>query len=187
MDEFFGEDLKPQKRLKRELVHEGKIINFYCDTIELGNGKVVEYDYIGHNGAAAVLPVNYEGEILLVRQYRDAVDGFTFEIPAGGKNNTDEKAIDCAARELEEETGFYSNELVPLITINTTVAFCNEKIEIFFTKGLEASTQMLDEEECIEIFAFSLEEILDMIKDGEITDSKTVAAVLAYKEFFLDK
>ncbi len=177
--------MEPQKRLKRELTHKGKIVNFYCDTIELENGKVVEFDFIGHNGAAAVLPVDDEGRILLVRQYRNALDRFTLELPAGGKNGADEKGIDCAARELEEETGYYSDNLVPLITVNTTVAFCNEKIEIFLARDLKTSKQNLDEDEFVEIEAYSLEELLAMIRESKITDSKTIAAILAYKEFIV--
>ena len=179
--------MKPQKRLKRELTHVGNIINFYCDTIELENGKIVEFDYIGHNGAAAVLAVNDEGKILMVRQYRNALDRFTLELPAGGKNGADEKGIDCASRELEEETGYYSENIVPLITVNTTVAFCDEKIEIFVARDLKKTKQNLDEDEFVEVETYSLEELLVMIREGRILDSKTVAAILAYKEFFVNK
>lgn len=177
--------MEPQKRLKRELTHKGKIINFYCDTLELENGKIVEFDFIGHNGAAAVLPVTDDGRILLVRQYRNALDRFTLELPAGGKNGVDEKGVDCAARELEEETGYYSDNLEWLITVNTTVAFCNEKIEIFLARDLKKSKQNLDENEFVEVEAYSLDELLVMIREGKIMDSKTVAAILAYKEFYL--
>jgi len=179
--------MEPQKRLKRELTHKGKIINFYCDTLELENGKIVEFDFIGHNGAAAVLPVTDEGKILLVRQYRNALDRFTLELPAGGKNGVDEKGIDCAARELEEETGYHSDNLEWLLTVNTTVAFCNEKIEIFLARDLKKSEQNLDEDEFVEVEAYSLEELLVMIREGRIMDSKTAAAILAYKEFYLNK
>ncbi len=179
--------MKPQKRLKRELTHKGKIINLYCDTIELEDGKIAEFDFIGHNGAAAVVPVADDGKIILVRQYRNALDRFTLEIPAGGKNGTDEKGIDCASRELEEETGYYSDNLEWLITVNTTVAFCNEKIEIFMARDLKKTKQNLDEGEFVEVESYSLDELLKMIREGKIMDSKTVAAILAYKEFLTNQ
>ncbi|MBQ9764698.1 MAG: NUDIX hydrolase [Lachnospiraceae bacterium] len=176
--------MKPQRRISRELAYNGKIIDIYCDTIELENGNIAKFDYIGHKGAAAVVPVKDDGKILLVRQYRNALDRFTLEIPAGGKNGIEEEGIKCAARELEEETGYRSDNLVPLIAVNTTVAFCNELIEIFLARDLKESKQNLDEDEFVEVEEYSLDELIKMIKEGTITDSKTVSAILAYKEFY---
>ena len=112
------------RRLNRELMYHGTIVDFYKDTIEVPNGNVVEWDFIGHKGAAAVLPVREDGKLLMVRQYRNALDRYTLEIPAGGLNGADEPTRDAAGRELEEETGYRSDDLEWLITIRTTVAFC---------------------------------------------------------------
>ena len=170
------------KRLNRELVYHGAIVDFYKDTVQVPNGKVVEWDYIGHKGAAAVVPVREDGKLLMVRQYRNALDRYTLEIPAGGLNGSDEPTRDAAARELEEETGYRSDELEWLITIRTTVAFCNEKIDIYMAKNLIRTEQHLDEDEFIHVEAYSIEELTQMIMEGKIEDSKTIAAIMCYKD-----
>lgn len=169
------------KRIKRELVHEGKIINYYQDTIEVEKGKEVLFDFIGHKGAAAVVPVREDGKILMVRQQRNALDRETLEIPAGGREKTDETTMVCAARELEEETGYKSDNLTLLISIYTTVAFCNEKIDIYVAKDLKPSKQHLDEDEFIDVEAYDIDTLCQMIYELKIQDGKTVAALMAYK------
>ena len=169
-------------RLNRELVYHGAIVDFYKDTVQVPNGNVVEWDYIGHKGAAAVVPVREDGKLLMVRQYRNALDRYTLEIPAGGLNGSDEPTRDAAARELEEETGYRSDELEWLITIRTTVAFCNEKIDIYMAKNLIRTEQHLDEDEFIHVEAYSIEELTQMIMEGKIEDSKTIAAIMCYKD-----
>ena len=104
------------------------------------------------------------------------------EIPAGGLNGSDEPTRDAAARELEEETGYRSDELEWLITIRTTVAFCNEKIDIYMAKNLIRTEQHLDEDEFIHVEAYSIEELTQMIMEGKIEDSKTIAAIMCYKD-----
>ena len=170
------------KRLNRELVYHGAIVDFYKDTVQVPNGNVVEWDYIGHKGAAAVVPVREDGKLLMVRQYRNALDRYTLEIPAGGLNGSDEPTRDAAARELEEETGYRSDELEWLITIRTTVAFCNEKIDIYMAKNLIRTEHHLDEDEFIHVEAYSIEELTQMIMEGKIEDSKTIAAIMCYKD-----
>ena len=169
------------KRINRELVHKGKIIDYYQDTIIADNGMEEVFDFIGHKGAAAVVPVREDGKILMVRQHRNALDRETLEIPAGGREGTEEPTRDCAARELEEETGFKSDNLELLISIYTTVAFCNEKIDIYVARDLKPSKQNLDDDEFIEVEAHDIEELCQMIYDQKIQDSKTVAALMAYK------
>lgn len=169
------------KRLNRRLIHKGSIINYYRDTVQVPNGNVVEWDFIGHNGAAAVVPVTEDGKILMVRQYRNALDRMTLEIPAGGLNGADEETKAAAARELEEETGYRSDNLTFLISLNTTVAFCNEKIDVYVARDLTSSHQHLDEDEFIDVVAMDVEELTKMIYEGKLMDSKTVAAILAYR------
>lgn len=169
------------KRLDRKLVYHGTIIDYYRDTVQVPNGNVVEWDFIGHRGAAAVVPVTAEGKLLMVRQWRNALDRYTLEIPAGGLNGPEEPTRDAAARELEEETGYRSDKLELLITIRTTVAFCNEKIDIYTARDLVPSHQNLDEDEFIDVKAYTIEELCDMIYSGQIEDSKTVAAIMSYK------
>ena len=175
------------RRLNRELMYHGTIVDFYKDTIEVPNGNVVEWDIIGHKGAAAVLPVREDGKLLMVRQYRNALDRYTLEIPAGGLNGADEPTRDAAGRELEEETGYRSDDLEWLITIRTTVAFCNEKIDIYVAKNLIKSHQHLDEDEFINVEAYSVEELSRMILEGKIEDSKTISAIMSYKDKYCSK
>lgn len=179
--------MEKYERLDRKLVYEGTIINMYKDHIRVPNGNIVDWDFIGHKGAAAVIPITEDGKILLVRQWRNALDRFTIEIPAGGLEGSDEPMIDCAARELEEETGYKSDNLEFLVSLRTTVAFCNERIDVFVAKNLIKTSQKLDEDENIEVKAYDMEELLEMIRKGIMQDSKTVSAILAYKAFFEEK
>lgn len=182
-----GEGMKEPKRLQRDLAFKGNIIDFYKDTIEMPTGHVVQYDFIGHKGAAAIVPVMKNGNILMVRQYRDAIDRFTLEIPAGGREGLDEPTMQCAAREMEEETGYRSEHIEPLIEIYTSVAFCNEKIDIYVAFDLIPSNQHLDEDEFIDVQEVSVDQLTKLILEGKIMDAKTVAAILAYKEKYLIK
>lgn len=169
------------KRLNRELVVKGAIIDYYQDTILVPNGNVVKFDFIGHKGAAAVVPVTADGRLLMVRQFRNALDRYTLEIPAGGLNGAEEPTLEAAARELEEETGYRAGKIEWLITVRTTVAFCNEKIDIYLATDLIPGSQHLDEDEYINVEAYTVDELCEKILSGEIEDSKTISAVLAYK------
>lgn len=173
------------KRLSRDLVQKGTIIDYYQDTVQVPNGNIVKWDFIGHKGAAAVVPVREDGKILMVRQYRNALDRYTLEIPAGGLNGIDEPTQVAAARELEEETGYRSENVDFLITIRTTVAFCNEKIDIYVAHNLIKSHQHLDEDEFINVEAYTIEELMDMIYDTTIQDSKTICALMTYAHKYL--
>ena len=98
-------DEYPYNRVGRELIRKGAIIDYYQDTIKLPDGREEKWDFIDHKGAAAVVPVKEDGKILMVRQYRNALERYTLEIPAGGLSGADEPTAVAAARELEEETG----------------------------------------------------------------------------------
>ena len=171
------------KRISRDLVAHGAIIDYYQDTMQIPNGHVARWDFIKHKGAAAVVPVDDQGRIIMVRQYRNALERYTLEIPAGGLHTAEEPTRDAAARELQEETGYYSDDLELLLSIYTTVAFCNEKIDIYLAKNLKPGRQHLDEDEYVQYEAYPVEELMNKIFRCEIQDSKTVAAILAYNEY----
>lgn len=171
------------QRLKRELAYTGTVLRVYRDTVQVPGCQPEIWDFISHDGAAAVVPVREDGKILMVRQYRNALDRFTLELPAGKVDSPEEPKILCAKRELEEETGYRSEDLELLITVNTTVAFCNERIEIYLARHLVQTQQHLDEDEQIEVEAYSLEELQAMIFRQELCDAKTVAGILAYQAF----
>lgn len=170
------------KRLSRDLVVKGAIIEYYQDTMQIPNGNIAKWDFIKHKGAAAVVPVDEEGRLIMVRQYRNALERYTLEIPAGGLNSPEEPTKEAAIRELSEETGYCAEKMEFLLSIYTTVAFCNEKIDIYVATGLTPGKQHLDEDEYVDVKAYTLEELIEKILKGEIQDSKTVSAILAYKE-----
>lgn len=168
--------------ISREFIHKGSRIEVYTDKLRIPNGNVVSWDFVKHINAAAVVPVTKEGKIVMVRQYRNTFDRETLEIPAGGLNFPKEPSIEAAGRELEEETGYVSPEpLKKLISIATAIAFCDEIIDIYLAKDLEKGEQNPDEDEFINVEEYELDELIDMIYKGVIVDSKTVSALLAYK------
>ena len=173
----------PVKRLERSLKYQGNILNVYEDVVEV-NGHIAHWDYIHHDGAAVVVPVAAEGKILMVRQYRNALDRYTLELPAGKLDEPDEPKIQCAYRELEEETGFRTEHMEYLISVNTTVAFCNEAIDIFVARDLIPSKQHLDEDEEINVEAWEVKDLEELIYSGKMTDGKTIAGILAYARKF---
>ncbi len=168
------------KRLDRTLIAKGAIIDYYQDTMQIPNGNVAKWDLIDHKGAAAIVAVREDGKILMVRQYRNALERETLEIPAGGLNGRDEPTAKAAARELEEETGYVCSDLELLNSIYTTVAFCNEKIDIYLARDLKPGRQHLDEDEYLNVEAWSVAELKQMILEGKLQDSKTICGILTY-------
>lgn len=174
--------MERMKRIDRVLKHRGAIVDFYDDVMESPQGSIAHWDYIAHRkGAAAVLPVMEDGKIIMVRQYRNALERETLEIPAGARDDVNEPRKICAARELEEETGYRAGKMELLVTVATTVAFCNEVIEIYLATDLEkVGEQHLDQDEFVEIETYTIEELKDMVFSQKIQDSKTVSAIMAY-------
>lgn len=174
--------MKKIERVKRELIHKGTILDIYEDTVRLPNGKKEKWDFVSHRmGAACVLAVRPDGKILMVRQYRNALDRFTLEVPAGKRDSLDEDTSICAARELEEETGYRAGKLEKILALKSTVAFCDEFIDVYLATELEKiGEQHLDEAEDIDIEAYDLKELMDMCYSGTLQDAKTVAAIMAY-------
>ncbi len=168
------------ERMERKLVDSNRVFDYCKDTLKLPDGRITVYETLVHKGAAAVVPVLDDGRILLVKQFRHAIDRVSLEIPAGGRNGTDEPFMEAAARELEEETGYTASELTHLISIVTAIAYCDEKIEVYVARGLKKTGQNLDPDEYIEVEAYEPEEIVGMIREKKIQDSKTIAAVMSY-------
>lgn len=169
------------ERVNRELKYAGSILDVYSDTMRFANGNTEEWDVVEHRkGASAVLPVLDNGKLLLVKQLRPAINRYTLEIPAGCRNSLDEPTDVCAARECEEETGYKPGKIEKLITVATTVAFCNEVLDIYLATELIPTKQNLDENEFVDVYEFTVDELIEKIYSGEIIDSKTLGAILAY-------
>ena len=176
-------ELPHPERIGRTLIHNGAIVDIYQDRMQLPDGSEENFDFIKHKGAAAVIPVLDDGRIIMVRQYRNAIDSYTLEIPAGGLNGADEPTKVAAHRELEEETGYYADieDVTFLISLYTTVAFCNEKIDIYVAKNLKKTSQHLDDDEFIDVEIYTLDELTDLVLSGQIVDAKTIAAIMSYR------
>lgn len=168
-------------KLEETEIYKGARVHLFTETILLPNGKKVEWDLIKHIGAAAIIPVDENGKIIMVKQYRNAADSITLEIPAGVLDDKEEDPIVCAHRELEEETGYTTNNMSFLYKFYSSIGICNEIIHIYVAKDLVKTQQNLDEDEFVEIYRYDLNELLDMCFDGRIIDNKTISALLAYQ------
>jgi ADP-ribose pyrophosphatase len=172
--------MKEFKRIGREVVYKGAILDFCKDDIITPKGNNVKWDYLKHKGAAAVIPVLEDGRIIMVRQWRNAIDRFSLEIPAGGKDGENEPTMRCAARELEEETGYKSEDIQFLQSLVPAIAYSGEIIDVYVAFHLEKSQQKLDPDEDIELELYTIDELIDKILKNEINDAKTISALMTY-------
>ena len=161
-----------------ELVWEGAIFDVSKLEVELPNGRLARRDIVRHPGAAAVVALTENGKIALVRQYRTALDRVTVEIPAG-KLDPGEDPLDCARRELTEETGFSAGRIAYLTTIATSAGFADELIHIYLATQLSFEGADPDDDEFINVDLVPLSELIDAVLDGKIEDAKTVVGALA--------
>jgi ADP-ribose pyrophosphatase len=170
------------RRRDRKPVHRGRILDISIDTVELPNGRRCELEVIRHPGAAAVVPIDADGNVLLIRQYRYAAGGFVLEVPAG-KLDGDEAPEACARREIVEETGYRARELKPMGWIWTTPGFTDEKIWLFLARGLEPAEQALEHDEVLTVERMPLDDAVAAAAGGEIQDGKSVVALLRAPRF----
>jgi ADP-ribose pyrophosphatase len=179
-DKYFALDpALVEKKLRKNVVFEGRNVDFCCDDVELPNGKPATREYMDHPGAVGVVPVLADGRVVLVRQYRYPVGEVTLELPAG-KLDAGEDALKCVARELQEETGYTAKKITPLLDYWPTPAFANEVLRLYVAEDLTGGALSPDEDEFIEKVELPLREALDLIKRGRIKDSKTLVGLLAY-------
>ncbi len=164
--------------LKSEDKFHGVIINVEHWQVSLPNGKTALREVVRHNGAAAIVPVDDEGYVTLVRQHRVVAGRFTWEIPAGKLDSPDEDPFACAKRELEEETGLNAENWRLLSRIDTTPGFCTEKIALYLATGLSQHATHPDEDEFLHITRIPLAEAVALCLKGELRDSKTVIGIL---------
>lgn len=179
--------MKEFKRINRQIVYKGAILDFCKDDIITPKGHHVKWDFLQHKGAAAVIPVLDDGRIIMVRQWRNAIDKYTLEIPAGGKDSIDEPTLKCAARELEEETGYKSEKIEFLQTLAPAVAYSGEKIDVYVAFDLEKTHQHLDPDEYIDLEVYTVEELIEKILSNEINDAKTISSILTYYHKYCTK
>lgn len=166
--------------LKRETVFRGQLLHVVHDTVRLPSGREGSRELVLHQGAACIVPEFDDGRLLLELQWRHPVGRVMVEFPAG-KLDPGENPLVCAQRELKEETGFWARSWHTLGHLNQAIGFCDEVIHIFHAHGLVAGEAAPDEDELLELYAATPEEIEQMIRDNVITDTKTVTAYCRWK------
>lgn len=164
--------------LTQETAWSGKIFDVECLEVKLPNGHVSRRDVVRHHGAVAVVALTESGKIALVRQYRTALDRVTVEIPAG-KLEPGEDPLDCAKRELKEETGFVAGRIAYLTTIASSCGFTDELIHLYLATQLSFEGASPDEDELLNVDLVDVQDLVDAVLDGKIEDAKTVVGALA--------
>ena len=166
-----------------QLKYDGKVLKVYSDKVKLPNGVVAVRENIVRDSASAMVPVDSQGNIYFVRQYRHAAGELMLEIPAGmiEKGEEPQKA---AYRELEEEIGLKAGKMTFVCETYMAIGICTEKVYLYVAEDLTEGKLNPDPDEIIEIEKYSLKEALDMILDGRITDGKTIMGILAYSQYF---
>lgn len=173
-----------ERRLSSSLVYDGKLLKVRSDIVRLPDGRTAEREWIEHPGAVAVIALTDTGELVMERQYRYPLGRHMIEVPAG-KIDAGEDPLATAKRELQEETGYTAEQWRHVATIHIAIGYSNERIEIFVAEGLRREAAKLDEEEFLEVFTLPLASALAWVREGKITDVKTVAS-LFWAEKILD-
>ena len=173
---------KPYEVIDSKIAYTGKIIDIKVDTISLPDGKTATREIVERGDATAIVPIDEEGNVILVEQYRHGARSMVLEIPAGMLEKGEDPK-ECAIRELEEETSFIAKNITHITTMYPTVGFCTEKLHIYLAKDLEQGNFNFDDDEFIEVKKVPLEKAIDMIYTGEIIDAKTIIGLLSCKKF----
>ncbi len=166
--------------------HQGRTFKLVSEKISLDNGVTTELDIIRHPGASAIVPMVNEDEIIMLKQYRHAVGGYLWEIPAGTFDGPEEPLF-CAQRELREETGFIADRWHKLGEIVPVPGYSDECIHIFWASDMTPAKQQLDADEILEVHTVKFEDALNMIHKGDIRDSKTIAGIFLAQNQFKSK
>jgi len=177
-----------EKKISSEKIFDGVLLHVRKDDVELPNGHKAVREWIKHPGASAVIPLLPDNQIILVRQFRYAVGKVTLEVPAGKLDKIGEDPIECAKRELSEETGYTAGKIWKLTTIATTVGFSDEYIHLYAASDLSAGKIHPDSDEFINVVKIPLTAALQMVESGKIFDAKSAVSILLLaKQVFLKK
>lgn len=173
------------KAVSSETVFRGKILDVRRDGATLPDGRTATLEVVYSGDAAAVVALSSQREVFLINQYRYVTGGMLLEIPAG-KMEAGEKPLECARRELEEETGYRAANWRHLATFYTSPGFCTEKIHLFMAQELTRFSQNLDRDEFIEVEKMPLDKALQMVGKGAIDDAKTIVGLLTVRHILLE-
>lgn len=175
-----------EKTMKCDKIYEGKILNLRIDTVELPDKKYSKREIVEHSGGVAIVAITDDNHIVLVKQYRKAVDKVLLEIPAG-KLEINEEPRETAIRELKEETGYEAKDLKYLMEFYTSPGYCNEKVYLFLATSLVEGESTPDSGEFIEMEKYKIEDLLKKVDRGEILDSKSIIGIYLARDYFNNK
>lgn len=171
-----------EKQISTSTVYKGRIVSIRNDIAEIKNGRQVYREVVEHPGGVAIVPLNEQGQVLMVRQYRYPVERELLEIPAG-KLEPGEDPLDCAVRELSEETGCTAGRIVFLGAIYPSPGFSRETLYIYLALDLESGEMHLDEDEFLSVEPVPLDSVVDMIMTNELPDGKTIIGIMKAKRY----
>ena len=163
-------------------IYRGSVVSLRVDKVRLPAGLETIREIVEHSDAVAVVPIDTNGNIVMVRQYRKAVEQRLLEVPAGGVEKG-ELPEEAAQRELHEETGYTAASIEPLVRFYTSPGFCTELMHVFLARKLSSGETKPDPDETIQVVPISFERVLDMVQRGEIKDSKSIASILLAHRF----
>ena len=173
-----NDEMLREKIGEKSEIYKGAILDVQKWTVTLANGNEASREIVLHRGASAIVPVDKDGNVYLVRQYRTPFDKIMLEIPAGKLDYWGEDRFECAKRELREETGFSANKWTHLMDMATTPGFCSELISLYLAEELTMGETDFDDDEFLDLVKMPLKDACSMIARGEISDGKTALAIL---------
>jgi len=169
----------PEKKLSSQQLYRGRAVSLRMDTVEKSNGKTTTREVVEHSNCVAVVVVDEQGNVLLVRQYRYPVGKFLLEIPAGGID-PNEEPIDCVRRELQEEIGYFPQKIEELGGFYSVPGYGTEYLHCYLATDLVPSRLIAEDSEGIEVVRVPISKITQLITSGEICDAKSIAALLTF-------
>jgi ADP-ribose pyrophosphatase len=166
-----------EKVIDSQRVYEGRVVNLRVDTVRLPNGRTSRREVVEHRGAVAIVPLLDDDTVLMIKQFRLAVNEVLLEVPAGTLEPHEPPEV-CAARELEEETGYRAGELRPLFSQYLAPGYSQEILHVFLAGKLQKTAQRVEDDETVEVVPIPLHRAVELVLQGEIRDAKTIAALL---------
>ncbi|MCL2125853.1 MAG: NUDIX hydrolase [Oscillospiraceae bacterium] len=171
-----------EKQVETKTVYRGLIVNIRSDVAEIQNGNRVPREVVEHPGGVGIVPVTADNKVLMVRQYRYPMEEELLEIPAG-KLDECEEPVDCAIRELSEETGCTAGRIVDLGAIYPSPGFCKETLFLFLALDLQEGAMHLDDDELLSVEAVEISELMELIMANKLPDAKSIIGIMKAKEY----
>jgi len=171
-----------EKQIESNTVYRGVVVNVRRDAVELQNGAIARREVVEHPGGVGIVPLTDDNKVLMVRQYRYPMGEELLEIPAG-KLGAGEDPLECAVRELSEETGCAAGRIVDLGAMYPSPGFCRETLYVFLALDLRYGEMHLDENELLSVEAVGMDELMDMIMGNELPDAKSIIGILKTRRY----